>query len=150
MSVVPQFGEPQPDRAFPDRPVAFGVASRDGLVALVRVTPADGHARVDLPGGGIDPGETPEQALAREFGEETGLQVRAKSCVAKADHYFVNGAGEGFNTRGLFFAAEVVGADGELKVEDDHVLFWAAPEVALRLLSRESHVWALACWMRCG
>lgn len=150
MAAIPQFGQAEPGRAYPDRPVAFGVAVRDGLVALVRVTPPEGPARVDLPGGGIDPGEGPEAAMAREFGEETGLVVRATERLALADHYFTNGSGEAFNTRGVFFAAAVEGAQPDLKVEDDHTLLWAAPEVALRLLSRESHVWAVACWLRRG
>jgi ADP-ribose pyrophosphatase YjhB (NUDIX family) len=35
-----------------------------------------------LPGGGVDPGETPEVAIVREFLEETGLSVRVKRQVA--------------------------------------------------------------------
>jgi 8-oxo-dGTP pyrophosphatase MutT (NUDIX family) len=34
-----------------------------------------------LPGGRIEGGETPEQCLAREFKEETGLLVSVGSCV---------------------------------------------------------------------
>jgi 8-oxo-dGTP diphosphatase len=150
MASVPQFGAPEPGRPYPDRPVAFGVGLRDGQVALVRVEPADGPARVDLPGGGIDPGEPPEAALAREFLEETGLEVRPTGLITRADHYFVNGAAESFNTRGVFYAAEVLAEWPGRKIEDDHTLFWRPPEVALRLLSRDSHAWALACWLRRG
>jgi 8-oxo-dGTP pyrophosphatase MutT (NUDIX family) len=35
------------------------------------------HAYWTLPGGGIEPGETPEQAAVREVHEETGLRARA-------------------------------------------------------------------------
>lgn len=35
-----------------------------------------------LPGGGVDLGESPEQAIVREFSEETGLTVRIKRQVA--------------------------------------------------------------------
>lgn len=150
MATVPQFGVPEPGRPYPDRPVAFGVGLREGLVALVRVEPADGPTRIDLPGGGIDPGETPEVALAREFLEESGLEVRPTRLLARADHYFVNGAAESFNTRGLFYAVEVVAERPGEKVEADHTLFWRPPEAALRMLSRDSHAWALACWLRRG
>jgi ADP-ribose pyrophosphatase YjhB (NUDIX family) len=34
-----------------------------------------------MPGGWVDPGETPEQAVVREVAEETGLQVSAPRLV---------------------------------------------------------------------
>jgi ADP-ribose pyrophosphatase YjhB (NUDIX family) len=57
---------------------------REGADALVRdargrvllVRRAD-DGRWAMPGGWVDPGETPEQAVVREVAEETGLQVSA-------------------------------------------------------------------------
>ena len=48
------------------------VQNERGDVLLVRR--AD-DGRWAMPGGWIDPGETPEQAVVREVAEETGLQV---------------------------------------------------------------------------
>ena len=51
---------------------------RDGsLLAARRTTPPAG--RWELPGGKVDPGETPEAALVREIAEELGCQVRVES-----------------------------------------------------------------------
>ena len=48
------------------------VFSSDGKVLLVRHTYTNGW---HFPGGGVDPGESAEAALARELFEETGLKL---------------------------------------------------------------------------
>jgi 8-oxo-dGTP diphosphatase len=147
---APQFGEPEPGRAYPDRPAAFVVLEQGGRIAVARVTFVNGGGRLDLPGGGLDPGETAQQAAARECGEEVGLRVAIEDEVARADHYFTNEDDSRVNTRGTFFAARLVAEAPELKIEDDHALEWMAPHEALVRLDRESHVWALAAWLRRG
>ncbi|MBI1758778.1 MAG: NUDIX hydrolase [Actinobacteria bacterium] len=54
--------------------VAAGVLIRDpgGRVLLVKPTYKDGW---DLPGGYVEPGETPTQACVREAAEELGLAI---------------------------------------------------------------------------
>jgi 8-oxo-dGTP diphosphatase len=145
---VPQFGEPEHGKAYPDRPAAFVIVERDGQIAVVRVTFAAGGGRLDLPGGGIDPGETAQEAAMRECGEEAGLRVAVEAEIARADHYFTNEDDGRVNTRGLFFAARLLAEGPELKTEDDHALEWMAPHDALAALDRESHAWAMACWLR--
>lgn len=145
---VPQFGEPRPERAYPDRPAAFVVAERDGFIAVVRVAFAGGGERLDLPGGGLDPGETAVQAAARECGEEAGLRVEVGASLGRADHFFVNQDGATHNTRGEFFEGAVTAFAPELKIEDDHSLEWMTPHQALARLTRESHAWAVALWLR--
>jgi 8-oxo-dGTP diphosphatase len=146
---VPQFGAPEPGRSYPDRPAAFVVVEQAGRIACVRVAWRRGGPKIDLPGGGLDPGETPAAAAARECGEEAGLRVSvAGEAFAAADHFFVNDLGQSNNTRGLFFEGRLEAPAPELKIEDDHSLLWLEPLDALRMLDRDSHAWALAAWLR--
>jgi 8-oxo-dGTP diphosphatase len=148
MSRPPQFGEPEPGRDYPDRPAAFGIAERDGEIALVRIEKPDAAPWFDLPGGALDPGEDPAQAVAREFAEETGLVVTAGEAFAQADQYFVNTEGKPYNNRGVFMVARVAGEAPERKVEDDHELVWIEPRAALTRLRHDAHAWAVAAWLR--
>ncbi len=134
--------------AYRDRPSAFGVAPRDGEIALVRVTKPGFEPWFDLPGGGVDPGETDAQAVVREFGEETGLIVRAGGLLGRADQFARNTEGQAFDIRAALFEIEVLGAKDALKIEDDHELVWMAPDLALRRLRHDCHAWAVARWLR--
>ena len=59
------------------RLAAYGVIRRDGRVLLCRVAPGNyGAGFWTLPGGGLEFGEGPEEAVLREVEEETGLHAR--------------------------------------------------------------------------
>lgn len=138
-----QFGAAEPGVLYTDRPAAFGVLIRDGKVALVRVTKEGMKPWLDLPGGAIDPGEDEAQAMAREFGEEAGLVVRAGAEIVRADQYFRKTDGEPVNNRSVIFEAELLGEDPSLKCEDDHELVFAEPQEAMLRLRHDSHAWGL-------
>lgn len=146
---VHQFGEAEPGKSYPDRPAAFVVVPRGGLIALVRVAWVGRGRLLHLPGGGIDPGETAAQAAVRECGEEAGLAVEIDGePFTRADHYFLHHDGVVRNTRGVFFAARVIRDDPRLKVEDDHELVWLEPGAAVARLERPSHAFAVQEWLR--
>jgi len=143
-----QFGEAEAGVEYRDRPAAFGVLIRDGRLAVVRVTLPDRAPFIDLPGGALDEGEDDAQALVREFGEETGLKVRAGALLVRADQYLRRKDGEPVNNRSGHYVAEWVGEDAALKIEADHELQWIDPAEAVARLRHESHAWAVARWLR--
>jgi 8-oxo-dGTP diphosphatase len=146
----PQFGSPEPGVDYRDRPAAFGIALRDGSIALVRVSKPGASPWLDLPGGALDPGEDEAAAAVRELGEETGLKVAAGAPVVRADQYFRKTDGEAVNNRSLILRVDIQGEDAGLKIEADHELVWMAPEEAMARLRHDSHAWGVLCWIRQG
>ncbi|MEN6404920.1 MAG: NUDIX domain-containing protein [Thermoguttaceae bacterium] len=67
--------EPIPDD--PGRCGAVGVVMRDGRMLVIRRSQTVVAPLVYcFPGGGIEPGESEQEALVREFREEVGLAIR--------------------------------------------------------------------------
>ena len=143
----PQFGTPEPEVAYADRPAAFGVLERDGRIACVFITRPE-QSYFDLPGGAIDPGETPGQALAREFGEETGLVVEPGAALGHARQFMRKVDGQAVNNLCTLFEVRALGDDPALKIEDDHALEWLDPFEALTALRHDAHAWAVTSWLR--
>ena len=143
-----QFGEHEPGVVYRDRHCAFGVAEREGRLALVRVQRAGVEPYFDLPGGALDEGEDEAAALVREFGEETGLKVSPGPLITRADQFMTKSDGQKLNNRSGLYRARIVGEDPGLKIEEDHTLVWLPPEEALQRLRHDSHASAVACWLR--
>lgn len=147
MAVALQFGQAQPGVTHLWRPTAFGLVFRDGKLACVRVDRGEG-SYYDLPGGAVDGDETEEQALVREFVEETGMTVRPITRIGEAAQYFLKSDGAPINNVGGFWIAEQVSLDAASKVEADHELVWLHPHTALSELRHDAHAWAVATWLR--
>jgi 8-oxo-dGTP diphosphatase len=144
-----QFGEPDPSLDYILRPTAFGLVCQDGKLACVRVDRGEA-SYYDLPGGAIDGDETPEQALVREFVEETGMSIRPFERISEAGQYFCKSDGTPVNNVGGLWIAEQLSLDPSAKVEADHELVWLHPHRALNELRHDAHAWAVAVWLRRG
>src|SRR5215472_14136088 len=64
-------------RSYPTRPYLAVSAAifHDGRVLIVRRARPPAHGLYTLPGGGVELGETLEEAVIREVREETGLLI---------------------------------------------------------------------------
>lgn len=71
------------------RETARGVILQDDTFLFIRRTRQNSEGGIDnwlsIPGGGLDPGETPEQAVVREMKEELGIDVDIKSLLVIQD-----------------------------------------------------------------
>ncbi|KGR77364.1 NUDIX hydrolase [Ureibacillus manganicus] len=65
-----------------------------GLIRRIR----DGSVYYVFPGGGIENGETPEDAAKREAYEELGVEVKVNECIANVD----------FKGTQYFFLTEII------------------------------------------
>lgn len=70
-----------------------------------------------MPGGGVEAGETPEQAAVRELKEETNLDIRI---IRKVGELHLPGVTQGY-AKGVTFLAEIVSGDLRLGHDPEQV-----------------------------
>jgi ADP-ribose pyrophosphatase YjhB (NUDIX family) len=102
---------------------ASALVLRDGRLLVTRRAGEPFAGRLDLPGGFIEPGESPQDAVRRELREETGLEV----AVGPLAGIFTDAYGEdGVSTLNLFYAARVTGG-AESPNDDVSEILWLDP-----------------------
>jgi 8-oxo-dGTP diphosphatase len=100
--------------------VTAAVIERDGMVLLARRQAGDPlAAKWEFPGGKIEPGETPEQCLARELDEELGVRVAVGEFLASSVYTYAHGAIEL-----LAYRVRLVAGEPMARVHDE--LRWVA------------------------
>ena len=70
-----------------------------------------------MPGGGVEAGESPEQAAIRELKEETNLDIRI---IDQIGELRLPGVTQGYS-KGVTFLAEVIGGDMQLGHDPEQV-----------------------------
>ncbi|MFC9821408.1 NUDIX hydrolase [Streptomyces erythrochromogenes] len=66
--------------------VSMAIIAKDGRVLMVRRRQQEGKLLWAFPGGGIEAGETPEQAAVREVAEEVALEAKAVRVLGARVH----------------------------------------------------------------
>ena len=117
------------------RPSARGILIRGAKIALVHSLKYDYYK---FPGGGLEPGERPEDALLREVREEAGLAVAPESVrpyglVRRVQR---GRMGETFQQDNYYYlcapSGETPGQElDDYEAEEGFTLAWVEPETAL-------------------
>jgi 8-oxo-dGTP diphosphatase len=103
--------------------VTAAVVRRDGLLLLTQRPPGGPLGLLwEFPGGKIEPGETPQQALVREIGEELGVGATAGEVLHVTHHVYPHG----LEVEIVFVACALAGEDFTPSPAV-HAVRWTAP-----------------------
>jgi 8-oxo-dGTP diphosphatase len=136
---VPVFGERVGGQRYVVRPCAYGVITNEGGDFAVVATPVGSY----LPGGGIEPDETPQQAVVRETLEECGLVVRPGATIAEAVQLVYSQLESAYFEKLSVFMHASIERSGVPPTETDHELRWLPRAAAADAMTHASHAWVL-------
>ncbi|WP_020527939.1 (deoxy)nucleoside triphosphate pyrophosphohydrolase [Flexithrix dorotheae] len=106
---------------FPIKVVA-GIVVREGEILVARKKPGKSLAGFwEFPGGKMETGETPEQALKRELFEEFSIEVEVGKYIETSLYHYPNISVELMAYHATFLS-------GEIRLVDHDVFKWVVPE----------------------
>ena len=124
------------------RAVYAVVRDSNGRVAAVR-----SRRHLFLPGGGIEGGETPEQALVREVEEECAQRLHIAEKIGEALQYFyASSEDKYFAMHAIFYAGTFL---GQTSGQAEYPVVWLLPDDQAPFF-HASHVWAAQSLRREG
>ena len=131
------FGEKVDGQTYHDRRAVYVVIPDDvGRVATV----VSSSGKLFLPGGGIEAGETPEQAIAREVEEECAQRLRIVRNLGEAFQYFYAPNDDAhFAMHAIFYEGRFL---GETAGQAEYTVFWVVPNDGADFF-HACHVWAI-------
>ena len=138
-----RFGEP-PRRGvrYTDRPGAYAVIP--GPSGLLMTLQDDPGPEIQLPGGGIDPGEGPVEALYREVREETGWSITVERRLGVYQRFTYMPEYDLWARKicHIYLCAPrlCLGPPAEA----GHTALWMVPEAAVEVLVSEGDAWFTA------
>jgi len=102
--------------------VTAGIIEKDGWVLIARRKPGKHMGgKWEFPGGKIEPGETPEQGLARELEEELALNARVGKFLCSTRF-----EGDGVSLDLLVYAVDSFEGTPQLREHDE--IRWVRPD----------------------
>ena len=101
---------------------AAAVCIREGKVLLARHTYGSGKGMLIIPGGYVENGESPQQAVKREFAEETGVMIEPRELI-----------GIRFNSHDWYvvFAADYVSGQARPDGNENSQVLWLDVQEAM-------------------
>lgn len=131
--MIRRFGEPpEQGRKYTRRLGAYALLERDG--GLLVTLQAEPGPELQLPGGGVDPGESPIAALHREVYEETGWSITTPRQVGAFRRFTYMPEYDLFAEKiCLIYTARPAIRRGD-PTEPGHTALWLEPDVAAQHL----------------
>ena len=115
-------------RTRPPLLVSAGVIHRDGQVLIGQRRKSDRHPlKWEFPGGKVEYGETPQQALVRELREELTIEATVGRELARYEHEYPNGS----RVLLLFFSVSSFAGEPRAKVFEQ--ICWTGLEALLQI-----------------
>lgn len=134
--MIRRFGDmPRPDKRYRIRPGAYAILARgDQLLLTHQMEPTP---EFQLPGGGIDPGESPITALHREVFEETGWSIAAPRRLGTFRRFtYMPEYDKWAEKICTIYLARPAMQHGAPR-EDGHTAVWTSVDAALALLAND-------------